>query len=115
MRKLEMPKFKNELTLDKNEDQQEQNFITSPVDGLQYLIYWDGTLYQYLLHHRKKDGQEYVKKLPFLMDWSPEEWVIFDNKPRRKRTIILLGYHLLIYVSVVAVLKVMKLRIQQSI
>ena len=39
MRKLEMPKFKNELTLDKNEDQQEQNFITSPVDGLQYLIY----------------------------------------------------------------------------
>ena len=33
MQKSEMPKFKNELTLDANGNQQEQTFITSPVGG----------------------------------------------------------------------------------
>ena len=77
MRKSEMLKFKNELTLDKNGNQQEQTFVTSPVGGLQYLIYCDGTLYWYLLHQGKKDRQEYVKKFSFFLDWSPEERVIF--------------------------------------
>ena len=77
VRKLEMEKFKNELTLDTNGSQQEQTFITSPVGGSQYLIYCDGTLYRYLLYQGKKEQQEYVKKFPFLMGWSPEEWVIF--------------------------------------
>ena len=34
MQKSEMTKFKNELILDKNGNQEEQTFITSPVGGL---------------------------------------------------------------------------------
>ena len=41
-------------------------------------------LYWYLLHQGKKDQQEYVKKFPFLMDWSPEEWVIFRHHAHKK-------------------------------
>ena len=33
MCKLEMTKFKNELTLDKHDNQQEQIFVTSPIGG----------------------------------------------------------------------------------
>ena len=84
MQKSGMKKFKNELTLDKNGNQQEQTFITSPVGGSQYLIYYDGTLYRYLIHKGKKDREEYIKKFPFLMDWSPEEWIIFQHQAQNK-------------------------------
>ena len=45
IRKSEMNKFKNELTLGQHGNQQEQTFITSPISGSLYLIYCDGTLY----------------------------------------------------------------------
>ena len=72
MCKSEISKFDNALILDKHGNQQDQNFVISPLTGTQYLIYCDGTLYWYLLYQSKKDYQEYVKKFPSLMDSNPK-------------------------------------------
>lgn len=115
MCKLEMTKFKNELTLDKHDNQQEQIFVTSPIGGSQYLVYYDGKLYQYLLYQSKKDCQEYIKNFPFLMDWCPEEWVNFQHGSENCAYTHFAWMTLLIWFNEVVVLKVIKWLIQQLI
>ena len=39
MTKSEMKKFNNPLTLDKNGNQQDQNYVLSPLNGSQYIIH----------------------------------------------------------------------------
>ena len=48
MTKSEMPKFKNDLTLDKHSVPQEPNFVTIGRNGNQYCINRDGSLFRYL-------------------------------------------------------------------
>ena len=45
MTKSEMAKFKNELTLNKHNNPQEQNFVTIGNGGNQYCINRDGSLF----------------------------------------------------------------------
>ena len=74
MTKSEMKKFNNPLTLDQNGNQQDQNYVLSPLNGLQYIIHCDGSLFCYLLQQSKKDQKEYIEKFPFLSEWSASGW-----------------------------------------
>ena len=55
MTKTEMKKFKNTLTLSKTSTKQEQNYVLSPLNGTQFIIYCDSTLFQYLCNQSKRD------------------------------------------------------------
>ena len=77
MTKWEMAKSKNDLTLDKNNAPQEQNFVTTGNNGNQYCINRDGSLFRYLKHQSNKNRKDYVKEFPFIYEWSPDGWADF--------------------------------------
>ena len=74
MTKSEMKKFNNPLTLDKNGNQQDQNYVLSPSNGSQYIIHRDGSLFRYLSRQTKKDRKEYITTFPVLTEWSAQAW-----------------------------------------
>ena len=77
MTKLEMPKFKNQLTPDQYNVPQEQNFVTIGNGGNQYCINQDGSLFRYLKHQSPKNRKDYVKEFLYIHEWSPEGWADF--------------------------------------
>ena len=65
MTKAEMTLFNNELTKDRSGTQQDRVFVCSPLTGTVFLIFYDGTLYRYLLSQKPKQKhshETYLRK-----------------------------------------------------
>ena len=79
MTKAEMTLFNNELTKDRSGTQQDRVFVCSPLTGTVFLIFYDGTLYRYLLSQKPKQKREFIDDFPKLKGMTARDWYEFSQ------------------------------------
>ena len=70
-------KFKNKLTKNNANVEQELKFVRYPLTYNSHIIYCDGTTFRYLKLQSQKMRSNFVKTFPKLLGWNAHEWYKF--------------------------------------